>query len=229
MRQVFVHAPYVFVSEPAEIKNIYLKYGTFERRNRGTAVIHGGESGRFYFLKKGLAVCNFTDKHEHSHILTLFMPGQAFADMDGISRETANCTDMLIRPSELLSLDYKTWYEHIGSNADLLLIATRSAINKHDSIMEGLIANFTLSVPDRTKVLLKALITSEFNDYKPGWNKVPLNLSNVEYSALVGATRVSISRLFTEWSSEGMLKKNNRELYVHTDLLSDVYDWMTDI
>jgi CRP-like cAMP-binding protein len=222
MRQVFVHAPYVFVSEPAEIKNVYFRYGTFERRNRGTAVIHGGTSGRFYFLKKGLAVSKFTDKHERNHILTLFMPGQAFADMDGITRETVNCTDMLIRPSELLSLDYETWYEHIGSNPKLLLI------NKHDAMMEGLIANYTLSVPERIKVLLKALLTSGLNNYKTGWNRVPLNLSNVEYAALVSATRVSISRLFTEWSAEGLLKKNNRELYVHTDLLSDVYDWMTE-
>ncbi|MDR2401099.1 MAG: Crp/Fnr family transcriptional regulator [Deferribacteraceae bacterium] len=226
MRQVFVHNPYVYSSEPPEIKNVYFRYGVFERLKRGTPVIHGGAHGRFYFLKKGLGACIFTDKNGRSHIFTLVLPGQAFGDIDGITRETVNCTDMVIRPSEVLSIDYETWYKHIGSRAEILLISAKSIINRHDAMMEQMIANYTLRIPERIKVLLKALITTEFNDYRIGWNKVPFNLSNVEYAALVGATRVSISRLFTEWSFEGLLKKNNRELFVHTDLLADVYDWM---
>ena len=156
------------------------------------------------------------------------MPGQAFGDVDGITKEVVNCRDLVIRDSELLSLDRETWNKHIGQNASLLMHATKSIIAKHDSIIEAVIANYTLSVPERLKVLLKALLFSDLHQYEDGWNRIPLQLSNSEYAAIMGATRVSISRIFTDWMNQGMIRKKNREIFVHTDLFKDVYDWMSE-
>ena len=225
MRQVFLQNPWIHHEEPKEIRDIFFRYGTLERIKRGTAVLNGGPDGRFYYLKKGLGVFTFEDKNGRSFIFNLVIPGRVFADVDGISQEFVNVTDSVIRPSEVLSIDYATWHKYIGSNPELLLLMTRGIISKHESHMEAMIANYTLSVDERLKVFLKVLISS-YGPIIDGWNEVPLYLSANEYASLVGASRVSVARIFAKWTKAGAVKKEQgRNFSVNSELFSDIYDW----
>ena len=146
MRQVFFQKPWIYHEEPKEIKGIFFKYGKLERLKRGTAVSNGGVDGKIYYLKKGLGIFSFQDKSGRSFIFNLLIPGRVFGDVDGISKELVNVNDSVIRPSEVLSIDYNIWYKYIVSDNDLLLTFTRGVISKHESHIEAMIANYTLSL-----------------------------------------------------------------------------------
>lgn len=225
MRQVFLQKPWIYHEEPKEIRDVFFKYGTLERLKRGTAVMNGGEGGRFYYLKKGLGIFSFEDKNGRSFIFNLVLPGRVFADVDGVSREIVNVVDLVIRPSEVLSIDYDAWHKHIGSNPELLLMVTKGIISKHESHMEAMIANYTLSIEERLKVFLKVLLMSYIKEITSGWHGVPLYLSTGEYASLIGSSRVSVSRIFTVWNKKGLLRKEGREIVIHSDLFDDIYDW----
>jgi CRP-like cAMP-binding protein len=224
MRQVFLQSPWIYHKEPQEIIEIFFRYGVFERLKKGTPLKNGGASGRFYYLKKGLATFTSQDRNGRNFSFCLVIPGRVLADIDGISRENVNVVDKVIRPSEVLSIDYDTWYKHIGSDPDKLLMVTRGIIAKHESHMEAMIANYTLSIEDRLKVFLKTLLKAYENPLAE-WNWLPLYLSEEEYSGLLGASRVSISRQFIKWRELGLLRKEKREIIINKAVFDDVYDW----
>lgn len=225
MRQVFYQKPWIYREEPAVIRDIFLRYGTLERLQKNTPLLNGGEDGRFYYLKKGLATFAFQDMNGRSFIFSLVLPGRVLADVDGISREMVNVTDSVIRPSEVLSISYEKWQKYIGNSPELMLEFTRGIISKEETHMEAMIANYTLSVEDRLRVFLKALITSYQPEITQGWNKVPLYLSQDEYAQLVGSTRVTVNRVKAEWQKNGLSIKNKRDTAVHSDLFERLYDW----
>jgi CRP-like cAMP-binding protein len=224
MRQVFLQKPWIYHKEPQEIVDIFYRFGTLERLKRGTSLLNGGDNGCVYYLKKGLATFSFQDKAGRSFVFALVPPGRVLADIDGISGELVNVHDSVIRPSEVLSIDRETWFKYIGSDAKLLMQVTKGIISKHESHMEAMIANYTLSLGDRLKVLYKVLITS-FNEILNEWNKLPLYLSANECAELTGATRVSISRIISAWMKQGLLKKVKRDIFIHINLFNDIYDW----
>lgn len=226
MRQVFLQTPWIHDEEPAEIKAVFYKYGTLERLKRGSDVLNGGNNGRFYYLKKGLGAFSFEDKHRRRVIFNLVLPGRVFADVDGISKEVVNVVDSVIRPSEVMSISYETWLQHIGSNPALMLLTMKGIISKHESHMEAMIANYTLTVEERLKVFIKVLFNAYKINISEGWHKIPLVLTVSEYASLVGASRISVSRLFGSWISNGLLTKHKRDFSVKADLFHDVYDWL---
>lgn len=55
-----------------------------------------------------------------------------------------------------------------------------------------------------------------------------LDLTNEQYGAVVNLTRVSVSRIFSDWISKGLLYKSGRNVYVKAKLFENIYDWWTD-
>ena len=60
------------------------------------------------------------------------------------------------------------------------------------------------------------------------WNRIPLDLTNEQYGAVVNLTRVSVSRIFSDWISKDLLYKSGRNVYVKAKLFENIYDWWTD-
>lgn len=225
MRQVFFQKPWIYIEEPPQLREVYLKYGSPELLGRGTPLINGGTEGKFYYLKKGLAAFSFQDKHERSFIFSLVIPGRALADIDGLTRELVNVTDSVIRPSEVLSITYDVWQKHIGNNPELMLLYTKGLVAKEETHMEAMIANYTLSVPERLRVFLKVLLTSYNPEIKDGWNMLPIYLSHREYAQILGASEVTVCRTVVEMYEKKLMSRNKRNIYVHSSLFEDIYDW----
>lgn len=225
MRQVFFQKPWIYKEEPLLLRKVYYKYGTLEKLKRGTVLINGGPEGKFYYLKKGLVAFSFQDKNGKSFIFSLVLPGRALADIDGLTRELVNVTDMVIRPSEVLSIDFNIWQKHIGNNLELMHLFAKGLIAKEESHMEAMLSNYTLNVTDRLKVFLKVLITSCKPEIENGWNQMPLYLSYEEYAQIVGASKVSVTRAMKTFQEEELIKKENRNIYVHSNLFQEMYDW----
>lgn len=226
MRQVFLRKPWIYQEEPKEIRDIYYKYGKLETLRKNESVMNGGTEGKFYFLKKGLAAFSAQDKFGKNHMLCLVLPGRAFADVDGFSGDLVNINDYVICQSQVLSITRDIWDEHIGSNVKLLKVFTKNIVGKLETLMEAMISNYTLKVDERLLAFWKVLITSCGKNINEGWNQIPVNLSIENYSKFIGASRITISKLFAKWIDEGVIQKDKKEICVHSTLLDTVYDWV---
>ncbi len=56
--------------------------------------------------------------------------------------------------------------------------------------------------------------------------KIPLDLTNEQYGSVVNLTRVSVSRLFSDWSAKELIRKSGRNVFVRSELFKDIYDWV---
>ena len=100
---------------------------------------------------------------------------------------------------------------------------------KQECSIEAMVANFTLEPAERLRRFLKVLLISydvPISDTE--WNRIPLDLTNEQYGAVVNLTRVSVSRIFSDWISKGLLYKSGRNVYVKAKLFENIYDWWTD-
>ena len=100
---------------------------------------------------------------------------------------------------------------------------------KQECSIEAMVANFTLEPAERLRRFSKVLLISydvPISDTE--WNRIPLDLTNEQYEAWVNLTRVSVSRIFSDWISKGLLYKSGRNVYVKAKLFENIYDWWTD-
>lgn len=98
---------------------------------------------------------------------------------------------------------------------------------KQECSIEAMVANFTLEPADRLRTLLKVLLLSYDKPIVDDqWMKIPLDLTNEQYGSVVNLTRVSVSRLFSDWSAKELLRKSGRNVFVRSELFKDIYDWV---
>ena len=115
-----------------------------------------------------------------------------------------------------------------GSSSILSLIPPgRSMCDiSEESYSEGMVANFTLDPQFRLRTLFKVLITSYGIPLRDDWTVIPLLLNNSQYGQVVNLSRVSVSRIFSQWEAAGLIRKDRRSISVRKELFSDLYDWI---
>ena len=87
----------------------------------------------------------------------------------------------------------------------------------------------SLEPAERLRRFLKVLLINyEVPISDTVWNRIPLDLTNEQYGAVVNLTRVSVSRIFSDWISKDLLYKSGRNVYVKAKLFENIYDWWTD-
>ena len=225
MRQIFHSYPWVHREEHPKIQAIYRELGRPHHVRRGEVIKHGGESNRLFFLSRGLCAYYVAGEVARPTILSLIIPGRVMGDITCISGDRVNVVTRAIKDSELLVVPPSALIEAMSRDPAMAVIAARSMISKQESHLEGMVANFTLEPSARLKALLKALILSYRDTLAPGWNLVPLLLSNELYGSIVNLTRVSVSRIFSRWIEEGLVRKQGRQIEVQSSLFDDLYDW----
>ncbi len=225
MRQIFHAYPWVHPEEHPRIQAIYREHGRPLRVRHGEVIKHGGESNRLFFLTKGLCAYYVATETARPTVLSLIIPGRVMGDITCVSGERVNVVTRALKDSELLTVPPTTLLQAMSLDPRMAVLAARSLIAKEESHLEGMVANFTLEPAARLKALLKVLILSYRAAVTPGWNVVPLLLSNKHYGSIVNLTRVSVSRLFSRWIDEGLVRKHTRQIEVQDRLFDDLYDW----
>lgn len=226
MRQVFLSNPWIHHEEPEELRQIYYQYGTLRKIKKDAFLKNGGESAQISLLLNGLGTFSFEGLNEKPIIFSLVLPNRVLGDMDGFSGQLVNVNARLTRDSEILSVERSTFMSIIEKNPSLHTMLTKSLIAKQESNLEAMIACHTLGVEARLKVFLKCLLTSTQKNMTSGWIPVTLYLSHEEFASIINASRVTISKLFSSWEEQNLLTKKRRMICVHTNLFSDVYDWL---
>ena len=122
---------------------------------------------------------------------------------------------------------------------EIQTIEQPSVLDNYDTMLENFkkkeaerqvkIMDATLEPAERLRRFLKVLLINyEVPISDTVWNRIPLDLTNEQYGAVVNLTRVSVSRIFSDWISKDLLYKSGRNVYVKAKLFENIYDWWTD-
>ncbi|MCI6531215.1 Crp/Fnr family transcriptional regulator [Mesosutterella porci] len=223
---IFQTAPWVMPEEPREIQDIFRSKGKPVRFSLGEMIPHGIEKAAVHLLTKGVVLFGYYDAGDRLQVFNILLPGRCVGEFDA-----AACPDRpvafpinaaCVRPVEALSLDHCEYVSALRSSTSLMETAMRSCIWKHHCTMEGMICNYTLPVEMRLRVLLYSLIEAYYRLSEGGWNPIPVPLSVTAFATVVSSNRSWVSRLFSQWSSEGLLKKDGRMLLVHSSLFDPI-------
>lgn len=211
------------------MKRIFRAHGRRMEIRAGTILPHGVDGSWVGLLEKGLGAFTFTDNAERQHIFALIIPGRVFGDLDALTRNRLNLQGKVIRNSNVLLLERSRWEQEVERSPELLKLYAKTAISKQESHMEGMIANFTLDVPNRVRALMRSVIEAYYPVKASGWNPLPVNLNVTEISQTVAANRSSVSIILSEWLAQDLIRKDGRRLIVSGSLLTSIPDWTIDI
>ena len=204
MRQVFRQLPWIHPQIDPRIQQFFNQYGRYLRLKQGASIFNGGDAGEIALVLCGLGVFSFPDKHLKNHYLSLIPPGSLMGDVDGLTHESVNVYDSAFRDSEVRLIKRDIFRDFLIQNPELLHAHTLSVIAHHESCMEALIANSTLTLPDRLQVLYASLAAS-FGKKKK---------------------KKSFVSIHTEIESNGDIVRKKGETQLSKKFIDGCFDWL---
>lgn len=226
MRQVFLSSPWIHAPADPSIVRLFNACGRWARLPAGGCIFNGGDTGEIALVLSGLGAFSFLDNRGRRHIFTLVLPDRLMGDVDGFSGSMVNVTDVALRETEVRLVSREVFLRFLEENPEIQRRHTRGVIADHESDMEGMIANFTLSAPERITALFASLITSlRPEPDASGFYCLEPSLTTVEISQVVSVARPTVSSILSEWTAAGLLEKRGRQLCVSYALFGELQDW----
>lgn len=228
MRQIFHALPWIPPKEPKEVADIFYQYGVPLVYRSGQLLKNRGENNKLFLITKGAAAYYIADRYKsHPSVLNLLIPGRSACDLSALTETKVNVTTRAIGHCEVLAMHPQLISKFMVDHPNFSLSYSKHVVFKQECSIEAMVANFTLEPAERLRRLLKVLLISyEKEIIEDSWMRIPLDLTNEQYGSVVNLTRVSVSRLFSDWSSKGLLKKSGRTVYVMSRLFDNMYDWV---
>ncbi len=226
MRQVFLESPWVHSPACPEIIRFFNENGRWMRLPAGGGILNGGDRGEIAMVLSGLGAFSFLDRHGNNHIFALILPGRLMGDVDGLSGSLVNVTDLAMRETEVRIVKREAFLDFLLSNPIIQHKHFVGIARDHESDMEGMISNFTLSASERICALFESLMAqSDISRIPGGWTEVPYGLTAVEISHIVSIARPTVSSLLADWTRKGLIKKEGRTMFASDAFFDMSYDW----
>lgn len=237
MRQIFGRLPWVHGRSHIRFREIFQKEGRWVRKKKGEVISNGGLNGDVFWLEHGLGGYVSADRFGRKHLLAFIPPGRLMGDVDGVTGDTVNMSDVFLRPSEGWLIERRVFREYLEADRTLDRIHFLGIIADHESDMEALFAAATLDLDMRLRVLTAALCFSDERDPAQALAAaiargepmpLPYRLSVTEAAMAVGATRTATSICRKRWIEAGELlpAKDLRQCdFIRPGLWKDLYDW----
>ena len=222
MNYVFCNTPWIMPLEPDVIRHFFEEKGRLEKFPAGHKLLHGGVAGNVYFVKKGLVTFGYFDASSAFQVLNLILPGRTVGDLDSLDPAPCGIIAECLKPCTLYVLSHEDWIKAVRSSVESMQAYALSANRKHQCAMEGLINNRTLSLPQRLKRLILALIQTHYALRRDGWNPCPIPLTVTDLAKVLSASRPWVSKTLSDWIAAGLMKKDGRSILVHAELFDDV-------
>lgn len=227
MRQIFFATPYVCPREPERIAELIRAHGTLRDVAAGEVLKRGGDANRLFLLEEGLCAYFVAgDTTGHASIMSLLLPGTTMCDMTSSVGRRCNVETRAILPSKVWCTAPDFFSKHVFTDPELAVLKYQHAIEKEETIIEGMIANFTLPPEQRIKILLKAVLLHENPVLGTDWLRVPYTISAEVIGQTVNLTRQTVAQVIGDWRRNGLARRTGRHLEILPTLFDDVYDWL---
>ncbi len=225
MRQVFNGLPWVPPTEHQLIRDLFDKYGRSQKITKHSILKSGGDGSKLFYVVKGLCLYYVNYTQGKTSVMAILPPGRSICNLSCLSGKRVNVTTYAQKGTEVLSISPELYRRHIRSNQEIAEIVLKESIFKHESILEGMIANATLSHEDRLRTFYKAVLFSSGMLKPEGWVKLPIKLTSEELGMIINASRVTISRIQNKWIKAGLCSKEGSRLQLDQRLFHGIYDW----
>lgn len=230
MRQIFHSLPWIPDPEPDELRKLYEEFGVPMTFRNGDLLKQKGAQNKSFLIVEGLAAYYIADRYKsHPSVLNLLIPGRSACDLSALLEKRVNVTTRAIGSCTALMVPPSLIRNAMEKDAKLATLVAQHVLRKSECSIEAMVANFTLEPSQRLKTFLCVIFESFKQPVHEGWNQVPLRLNNQQYGAIVNLTRVSVSRLFSEWASKELLKKEGSQLWIRPEIFEGVYDWLNGL
>ncbi len=227
MRQIFHSLPWIPAPEPEELSSLYRKFGVPVTFRNGELLKVKGANAKSFLITEGLAAYYIADQYKsHPSVLNLLIPGRSACDLSALLENRVNVTTRAIGTCKALMVPPYLILNAMQEDAALATLVAKHVLRKSECSIEAMVANFTLEPAQRLKTFLKVVFESYQKPIEEGWNEVPTRLTNEQYGAVVNLTRVSVSRYFSDWCAQGLMRKEGSQLWVKKEIFEGVYDWL---
>lgn len=244
MRRIFRSYPYFLPADPEPIAALFAG-GRRRTIEKGGTLKAGGVGPRVFFLASG--VCAYYAGEGFGRrptILSTILPGRIMGDMTAAVGTRCNVHTAALAPSVVIELDPHVFQSAIANSPTLAALQLKNITAKEESLIEGMVANFTRPPEERLLIYAKTLILmtgtppERFAAEKPSSTEnagpdtahfivLPHMPSAERLGEALNLNRVSIAKIISGWQHAGRAFRRNRALYLDLSLFSGIDDWMT--
>lgn len=218
MIEVFRTLPWVMPEEPVSLQNFFYEEGVKRKYEKGQFIPHGPDNPQVSLISKGLVVFCFLDYRYQQQVFSLSMEGRTVGDLEAISEKNCHVIAECLKPTEVYAVSAEKYRTFLRSSVSFMEDYAISANNKHQCVMEGMMANYTLPHRLRLIQLFYSILVSKGPLNKGSWNKMPFSMSITDISKLVSANRSWTSTTVNDWISQGLVKKEGSYFWVREEL-----------
>ena len=153
MRRIFRSYPYFLPADPEPIAALFAG-GRRRTIEKGGTLKAGGVGPRVFFLASG--VCAYYAGEGFGRrptILSTILPGRIMGDMTAAVGTRCNVHTAALAPSVVIELDPHIFQSAIANSPTLAALQLKNITAKEESLIEGMVANFTLDPQSRLRTL----------------------------------------------------------------------------
>lgn len=212
-----VHDPSIpIVGSESRLAELCGRLASVRRYPRGAFVYRQGDLSRhFYQMISGRVRILNGHPDGREQVLAIVEPGGLFGEaacFDGVPYYTAAVT---VQPSVVRVFSRETVLEAMRANPDILLEMLRSVIRKQRLFALQLETLTFRKAPARVALILARLATY-YGASGPGGRgtRIGLHLSHEVLAAMIGVTRVTVTREIGALIREGIITRDRRHLVV---------------
>lgn len=191
----------------------------------GAFIFNGGDRGEIALVLSGLGAFSFQDTRRRNHIFSLVPAGRLMGNVDDLTADTVSVTDMALRETEVRLVQRETFLAFLDSNPEIEPSHALGVID-HESDMDGMIANFSLSARERIAALFSSLVHNLAPEADArGRYTLPFALTAVEISQIVAVARPTVSSILSDLSGRGLLVRRDHRHIVSARHFDILHDW----
>jgi CRP/FNR family cyclic AMP-dependent transcriptional regulator len=177
-------------------------------------VRQGDVNGDMYYVVKGLLKVTACDSHGREIVMNLLKSGDSFGEIALLDGRARSATVTTIDPCELLEIrraDFFRLLARFPSINTALLMAMAQLVRRLTERAED---NAFLDVRARLAKWLGDLADNHGTPLGPRQVALSVKLSQQELGDMVQATRESVNKCLREWTKEGIIQQNGRQLII---------------
>jgi len=192
---------------------------------KGTTILHEGDVVQnAHFVSKGWAAYYLRNPRGESRIACLVGPKRVFGLGPTFDQLPINLSVKAIEDCEVYLVSRVDLIQAMVDDLELGIEMVANVTKRLRCVIEGANIFSSLSSPkERMIYFFVSLLQSWECEEHGDWFELPVNLSHERIGEIIGASRVTVSRIISSYKIRGKLKNYKNKLYVHRELIMEEY------
>jgi CRP-like cAMP-binding protein len=211
----YVKNPYPVCKQSDSFQHTMKSYGTHVTIRKGSILIDPILSDQyFYYIDSGQLSVSLLSEDGRELLINYLTQGAIVGDATLLANTSGSVTIRAEKESSAYRLDSFTFRHLMESNCEFSMTIATHLSNLYIDAIGHLESTIFSKCKKRLYALLLEQSVEVPNNH--GWNRVSHNYTHQQLALLVGANRVTVSRLLTELCDEKRVRVLNRKLEIRS-------------